>query len=366
MSDYQAARSQSPTSVPFSLRAVTLPGYDQAATGSSAVGSAPALGAGGRGFKSPLPDRQKTDQPTRPRTPKDIARSSPDPLVPETSLAGRTYLVTGANSGIGRAAAEALASRGATVVAACRSQERAQPVVEAIRRSTGNEAVFFLKLDLASLASVRDAARNFEAFGLPLHVLVNNAGTAGVRGTTSDGFEVTFGTNHLGHFLLTSLLLPRLRASAPSRVVTVASASHFQAKGMDFERFRRGTRSLTTYPEYCVSKLCNVLFAQELGRRETANGVSSFSLHPGVVRTRIWRRVPWPARAILTRSMLSPEDGALTVLFCATAPGIEALSGGYFDNCALRAPSHLVQPALARELWEKSSEWVAPFIGDTF
>lgn len=276
----------------------------------------------------------------------------------DEDLLGRTFLVTGGTSGIGLAAARELARRRATVVIASRSKERLQRAAEEIRAATSNDAVAPIELDLASLASVRAATASFERLGLPLHVLVNNAGVAGVRGRTKDGFELAFGTNHLGHFLLTSLLLEHLRTSAPSRVVTVASASHFQAKRLDFTALRQRTRSLTGYPEYAISKLCNVLFAQELGRREAGRAVSSFSLHPGVVATGIWSRVPWPVRHLMLRSMLSPEEGAKTVLYCATEPGIETESGAYFDDCSVRSPSPLVTPQLAAQLWERSTAFV--------
>jgi len=274
-------------------------------------------------------------------------------------LEGRVFLVTGASSGIGLATAAQLACQGGVVVLACRSKERAMAVIGAVRRDSGNDAVHFVQLDLARLASVRQAAESFREMGLPLHVLINNAGVAGARGVTEEGFEVAFGTNHLGHFLLTSLLLPELRAAAPSRVVTVSSAAHFQAKGIDFAALRRPTRSLTGYREYAVSKLCNVLFAQELARREGPHGVSSFSLHPGVVASRIWRRVPWPIRPLLTRSMLTPDEGARTTLWCCSEPGLEAYSGGYFENCAPRGPSPVATPQLAARLWEESERLLA-------
>lgn len=150
-----------------------------------------------------------------------------------SDLAGKVVLVTGANTGIGRVSAETLARRGAKVFLACRSEEKTRPVIEGIRASGG--AAEFLSLDLADLASVRRAARHF-ATGEALHVLLNNAGLAGLQGLTRDGFEVAFGTNHLGHFLLTMLLLPRLRETAPARIVNVASTAHYQAKGLDFLR----------------------------------------------------------------------------------------------------------------------------------
>jgi len=274
-----------------------------------------------------------------------------------TDLTGRAYLVTGATSGIGRATAEELARRGGTVVLACRSEERAKATIGALRRATGSTSIFFVPLDLADLASVRAAARSFCGLGLPLHVLVNNAGIGGVRGVTRDGFELAFGTNHLGHFLLTNLLLDQLRAAAPARVVTVASDSHYHARGIDFDALRRPTR-FTARAEYAMSKLCNVLFTQELARREGPNGVSAFAVHPGVVATGIWKRVPWPARSILMRTMLSATEGARTSLYCATEPGLEAYNGGYFHDCTACAPSPVATPELAAALWRFSEECV--------
>lgn len=274
-------------------------------------------------------------------------------------LAGRTVLVTGATAGIGLATAEELARRGGHVVVAGRSPERTAAAVDAVRRASGSDEVSSLDLDLADLGSVRQAAATFLDTDRPLHVLVDNAGIAGLRGATADGFELAFGTNHLGHFLFTSLLLPRLRASAPARVVVVASESHYQAKGIDWAALQRPTRSFTAMPEYAVSKLCNVLFAQELARREADHGVTAYSVHPGVIASEIWKRLPWPARPIAKRFMKSPAEGARTSVYCATETGIEGDSGAYFDSCAVRAPNPVATPALAAELWERSEAWVA-------
>ena len=163
----------------------------------------------------------------------------------------------------------------------------------------------FLPLDLADLSSAQACADAFLARGEPLHVLVNNAGVGGARGLTRQGFEMTFGINHLGHFALTSALLGRLTESAPSRVVNVSSDSHYSAQGIDFEALRQPARGITGLPEYAVSKLCNVLFTQELARRTAGTGVTAYALHPGVVASDIWRRVPWPVRPLVTRRMLS-------------------------------------------------------------
>src|SRR5256885_15454632 len=214
-------------------------------------------------------------------------------------LQGKTFLVTGANTGIGRATAHELARRGGKVVLACRSEAKTTPVIADIVAGTGNSAVEFLALDLADLDSVRAAAAGFLARDEPLHVLVNNAGVAGQRGETRQGFELAFGINHLGHFLFTTLLLDRMRSTPGGRVVNVSSDSHYQAKGVDYEAVRRPTRGVTGLNEYAVSKLCNVLFTQELARRVPASEVSASALHPGVIASDIWRRMPFPIRPLM-------------------------------------------------------------------
>ena len=274
-------------------------------------------------------------------------------------LEGRTFLVTGANSGIGRATALALVGRGGRVHLACRSAEKAAPVLDEAQAVDGPGSAAFLELDLADLASVRRASAAFLGTGEPLHVLVNNAGVAGQRGQTAQGFELAFGVNHLGHFLLTKLLLERLRAGRPARVVTVSSVGHRQARGIDFEAVRRPSRSFTGLPEYAVSKLCNVLFTQELARREAGTGVSTYALHPGAIGSSIWRRVPWPVEPVMKLFMRSSEEGAATSLYCATAPELESVSGRYYDHSREKAPSKVATPALGAELWARSEEWTA-------
>ena len=198
-------------------------------------------------------------------------------------LDDRTFLISGANTGIGRATTEALADRGATVVLACRSVAKAEAVIREIGSATGSERLSALALDLGDLGSVRSCAQAFLTSGRPLHGLINNAGLAGQRGLTASGFELAFGTNHIGPFLLTSLLLDRLRDSAPARIVNVASVAHYRPTGIDFDAVRARTRTRTGYPEYSVSKLANVLHAQELSRRLAGTGVTTYSLHPGAV-----------------------------------------------------------------------------------
>lgn len=272
-------------------------------------------------------------------------------------LTGRVALVTGANTGIGCITARELARRGADVFLATRSLARTQPVLDEIAQLTGRPCAHWLELDLADFASVRACAERFLATGRPLHLLVNNAGLGGQRGLSRDGFELTFGVNHMGHFLLTQLLRERLVASAPARVVTVASRAHQWALGLDWDALRRPTRSLTGIREYMVSKLANVLFSAELGRQLAGSGVSSYAVHPGVVDTEIWRQVPRLLRPLLKlRGLRDPEQGAQTTLYCALqAPQQE--TGRYYADSALKSPSKLAQDQrLAAELWRFSEQ----------
>jgi NAD(P)-dependent dehydrogenase (short-subunit alcohol dehydrogenase family) len=199
----------------------------------------------------------------------------------------------------------------------------------------------------------------FTQLNLPLHLLINNAGVAGLRGLTQDGFEMTFGINHLGHFLLTQLLLPNLQSSGPSRVVTVSSRAHKRTAGIDWDALRRPTSSWTGINEYAVSKLANLLFSAELAKRVQGTSVSTYSLHPGVVDTEIWRALPDWARPLLRlRGFLTPEQGALTTLHCALhAPQQE--SGLYYSDSQPKQPAALGQNSeLAAELWKRSEAWV--------
>lgn len=291
------------------------------------------------------------DHATTQATPSARAESDHD-------LAGKTFLVTGANTGIGRETARALAARGARVYVAGRSEEKTRAAMEEIAAETGSRVLEFVALDLGDLDSVRACADAFLATGQPLHGLVNNAGLAGQRGATRSGFELHFGTNHVGPFLLTGLLLDRLRESAPARIVTLSSEGHYRAKGIDFDAVRSPTKTRTGFYEYCVSKLANVLHAQELARRLDGSGVTTYALHPGAVASDIWRRVPWPVRPLIKRRMLSPQQGAATSLYCATAPELADESGQYYDNLKRREPSDVATPELATELWNRSVEWV--------
>ena len=283
-------------------------------------------------------------------------------MEPKTTqtLAGRVALITGANTGIGLVTARQLAGRGAHVFIACRSIEKGQVAVDEIRKATGNAQVEVLALDLGDFESVRQCAKAFLARDLPLHLLINNAGLAGAKGLTKSGFELAFGTNHLGPFLLTQLLLDRIKQSAPSRIVTVASRAHIRVSGMDFDAVTKPTTGKAGLPQYGVSKLANVLFSAELGRRLAGTGVTTYALHPGVVASDVWRELPQPFRALAKLFMISVEEGAATTLYCATSPEVSEQSGLYYDKCSVKEPSKVGQDmALAAELWKRSEAWVA-------
>lgn len=279
-----------------------------------------------------------------------------------TDCTGRTFCITGANTGIGRDTALELARRGGRLILLGRSRERTQPVLDEL--AALGPAPAFVACDLGDLPSVARAADEVLALDEPIHVLIANAGLAGQRGETAQGFELAFGTNHLGHFLLTTRLLDRVRASAtaeaPARVVIVSSDSHYATKdGIDFDILRRPTKTVTGMAEYGVSKLANVCFAQELARREDASTLTTYALHPGVIASDIWRRVPWPVRPIMTRFMRSTEEGAQTTLRCATDPALAAETGHFYSDCKRKEPSEAATPKLGAELWQRSEAWCA-------
>jgi NAD(P)-dependent dehydrogenase (short-subunit alcohol dehydrogenase family) len=274
-------------------------------------------------------------------------------------LSGKLVVVTGANTGIGRVTAETLAKQGARVILATRSEAKTAPVVEAIRASGGTAE--WLALDLADFASVRAAAERLLARDEAIPLVIANAGFAGLRGLTKDGFELTFGTNHLGHYLFVRLLLPAIeRAPLPggARIVIVSSKAHYDAKPIDWQAQREPTKAVTGLPEYAVSKLSNVLFAKELARRVPSH-VHTYALHPGVVASDAWRSVPWGVRHLIKLFMITNEEGARTTLYCATSDEVASHTGRYYDTSREKKPSKLaLDDALARTLWEKSAEWV--------
>ena len=271
-------------------------------------------------------------------------------------LHDRTFFVTGASSGIGRALVEALAARGGNVVLAARSEERTRPVLDAISAAHASVDARFVPVDLADLGSVRKAAESYLATGRPIDVLVNNAGVAGTRALSRDGFDLTYATNHIGPFLLTSLLLPAVQRSSQGRVVNVSSVAHFTAKRIDWSLLERRTEPRRSrFADYAATKLMNVLHAKELGRRLAGTRVTTYALHPGGVASNIWRSLPRPAQWILKLFLDSNEEGAKTPLYCATAPELATVTGRYYDKCREVPCSPLGNDeALARELWVRT------------
>ncbi|HUQ02680.1 MAG TPA: SDR family oxidoreductase [Kofleriaceae bacterium] len=281
-----------------------------------------------------------------------------------SDLTGRSFVVTGANTGIGKETVRALAQRGAHIVLACRSEEKTTPVVDEIRAQSPAAKLEFVALDLGDLASVRACATELLRRDHPIHALVNNAGLASVRGRTKDGFELAFGTNHLGHYLLTRLLMERIEKSAkpgaPARIVNVSSDSHYSADGIDFDAVQDASRSVTGLHEYEVSKLANVLFTKELARRLDAAKVTTYSLHPGVIASDIWqRRVPRFLSAVPRLFMKSTTEGAKTSVYCATSVDVANHTGRYYADCKEKRPNRAAQSEeLARALWDRSAAWV--------
>lgn len=276
------------------------------------------------------------------------------------AMAGKTVLITGANSGIGKITAAALAGMGASVVLACRREEAAREAMEEIRLEHPDAQLEFLQLDLASLKKVRAAANEFLARHKTLDVLINNAGLANVRRQTSvDGFELTFATNHLGPFLLTSLLLPAVRA-VEGRIINVASGVHRIGKihWQDLH-FHSGYFVISAYAQ---SKLANILFTRELARREEANGVTVNCLHPGAVATNIWPEAKWHEKLFskaLKLFLISPEQGARTGIWLASNAIGGNVTGGYFEKCSEKTPSKAARDDQAAEkLWQISEELI--------
>lgn len=275
---------------------------------------------------------------------------------------GKTILITGATSGIGLEASVALARQGARVVMVGRDAARTEKAAATVTARSGSAELSTLLCDFSSQAEVRRLAETFRARHSRLDVLVNNAGGVNkTRRLTVDGIETTFAVNHLGPFLLTSLLCDQIVASAPARIVTVASAGHRRGT-LDFQDlgFERGYSIMKGYAR---SKLANVLFAGELARRMEGTGVTSNSLHPGAVDTNIWSGAPlWakPLIQILFRPFfLSAEQGGAHLVALVTRPDLQGVTGKYFEEAAMVEPSPpAADRALARRLWEVSESLV--------
>jgi NAD(P)-dependent dehydrogenase (short-subunit alcohol dehydrogenase family) len=284
---------------------------------------------------------------------------------PTASMQGRTVVITGANSGVGQATAVALARAGADTVITARHEGRGGQAVADIRRDSGSDRVDLVVFDLADLASVRQGAERILDRCPRIDVLVNNAGLVlSARTETMDGFEATFATNHLGPFLLTRLLTERLVASAPARVVNVASTAHQGARrGLDFDDLQ-STRHYRGMQAYSRSKLANILFTNELARQLSGTGVTANSLHPGTVASGFARDDD--AKGFLAFGVkvikpfiLTPEKGARTSVYLASSPEVADVTGQYFVKCRAKTPSPAARDeAAAALLWSVSEELV--------
>ncbi|MGA7966967.1 MAG: SDR family oxidoreductase [Gammaproteobacteria bacterium] len=273
-------------------------------------------------------------------------------------LSGETILVTGATSGIGYEAAVVFATAGARTVIIGRNPDKTDAVLAEIKERSGSDAVDALLCDFSSQAAIRRLAQTVLDRYPRLDVLVNNAGTVHTQRTlTDDGIEATFAVNHLGYFLLTHLLLDRLVASAPARIVNVASTVHYRGT-LDFDDlgFEQGYAIMKAYAR---SKLANVLFTRELAKRLEGRGVTVNALHPGVVATHIWDGAPSWTQPLFTLAkrifMATPAQGAETIVYLATYPDVAEASGLYFEKNRPKEPSKLARDSkIAERLWVES------------
>ena len=284
-------------------------------------------------------------------------------------LDGKTAIVTGANTGIGKETVVDFARRGARVVMACRNLEKAEAAMKEIIENTGNKNLVVKHLDLVSLRSVRAFARDINNTEERLDILVNNARVFNLPELTKteDGFETTMGVNHFGHFLLTNLLLDLLKRTAPSRVVVVSSVLHRAQRkgstaGLNFENLN-GEIFYNGFMAYAQSKLANILFTRELARRLEGTSVTVNSLHPGKISTEIrrhfswWRKLTWDV--VFKHFGKTTEQGAQTQIHLAVSEEVEGVSGLYFADCKEDEPSKYAQDDVdAMKLWELSTQRV--------
>ena len=273
-------------------------------------------------------------------------------------MEGKTCLITGGSDGIGYAAAHKLARMGASVLIVGRNRPKTEAAAHRIIAETGNSSVGFLLADLSSQAEVRALAEQVKAQTPRLDVLLNNAGAIFLSSRTSvDGIEMTFALNHLGYFLLTTLLLDLLKDSAPARIINVSSSSHYSARNFRLEDLP-DPAGKPGYRAYGRSKLCNVLFTYELARRIQDSGVTVNALHPGLVRTSIARNNGLLGRAanfFIGVRGVSADKGAETLVYLSSSPEVEEVTGRFFIDCRAVASSDLsYDENLASELWTLS------------
>ncbi len=277
------------------------------------------------------------------------------------NLSEKIIMVTGANSGIGKETALQLAERGARVVMVCRNRERGEPALGEIKAQSGNDTVELMTADFESQRQIRDLADTYKRTHDRLDVLVNNAGLyLSKRYETEDGVEATWAVNHLAPFLLTNLLLEVIKASAPARIVTVASDAH-RAGTLDFDDLEMKEKYRWVMA-YAQSKLANVVFTYELARRLEGTGVTATCMHPGTVATDIWNRNKNVLNALLRLFKpiyMNPKKSAEAVVRLAVAPDVEGVTGKYFDRMNEASPSaDSYDEEIAARLWQVSAERV--------
>ncbi|GFT80955.1 hypothetical protein NPIL_131181 [Nephila pilipes] len=284
----------------------------------------------------------------------------------KAKLRGKTVIITGANTGIGKETARDLAARGAKIIIACRDTVKGGNAAEEIRQELPEANIIVKQLDLASFSSIRGFAKEVLSSEPQINILINNAGVAVCpKSTTVDGFEMQFGVNHLGHFLLTNLLLDKIKTSAPARIVNVASGAHLIGS-INFSDINMD-REYNALDAYCNSKLANVLFTRELANKLQGTNVTTYSLHPGAVHTELDRNMSKVNRIIAfffhfasKLTFKSARKGAQTTIYCAVEESLAKESGLYYTGCRqIETSKRAEDDALAKKLWEFSEDLIA-------
>jgi len=284
-------------------------------------------------------------------------------FVKETRIDGKVVIITGANTGIGKETAIDLARRGGKVYLACRDKKRGEDALNEIKRKSKSDEIYLLQLDLASMESIRGFSKKFHELESHLHILINNAGIMWcAKDHTKDGFELQFGTNHLGHFLLTHLLLDLIKISTPSRIIIVSSLAHISS---DIKRDDlMGAKSYSRFQSYAQSKLANILFSRELSNQLINTGVTVNSCHPGLVLTDLARYLNPNVKKYLWDVFMrpfakTPLQGAQTQIRLAVDSDLEKVTGKYFSECKEASTSKQAKnDETASWLYKKSMELV--------